>query len=312
MVSADAKQPRLAFKVDRREAVQTAGARIEFATTVLVLDSNGAYRATMTLKCDNTTEQFLLVRLPEDAQLWTARVAGQPVKPVKPPGKVSSRLVRIPLIKMAAGDLDYEVVLKYGGKMASLGRLSSVNFPLIHTENIKPEVSQVKLCLPKSYKWFDFGGTMSRVDDEDDLVAQWVAYDSWQKEKLLQKASSGKKYDKVRAASNLRQLGMSVVPRGEIGSDSPNKALQAEYTRNAQVTKKMTEQARLQADIVDNSQSMDNRYRLNDLYGIRMSREPPTTRAMRAPTGKVSTTNPSRNRSQEAQSSTTVGSIETA
>jgi len=269
IVGPDAESPRLAFKVDRREAVQTAGARIELAATVLVVDAAGAYRASMTLKCDNTTEQFLLIKLPVGARLWTARVAGQPVKPVTPPGKVSARLVRIPLIKMAAGDLDFDIVLKYGGKIPSLGKLSSVNFPLIHTENIKPELSQVKLCLPESYKWFDFGGTMSLVTDEADLEKQRQAYINWQGEKLLEISKSGDEYAQVRALGNYKS-NQTFFENKDSGRGPRNKALQAEYDRNAEITKQMKEQIRKQEVVIaDQSKSMtvaDNRDRLNDMF----------------------------------------------
>ena len=60
---------------------------------------------------DNTTEQFLEVDCPTGAELWTARVAGEPVKPTIVPGATGSGQVRIPLVKTAAGDLDYDVVL---------------------------------------------------------------------------------------------------------------------------------------------------------------------------------------------------------
>ena len=45
------------------------------------------------------------------------------------PGAADPRGVRIPLIKTAPGDLYYEVVLKYGGKMPALGTLGSVDVP---------------------------------------------------------------------------------------------------------------------------------------------------------------------------------------
>ena len=69
----------------RREDVQVAGASIGLAETKLVLDADGAYRAAATFHTNNATEQFLDVALPPGAVLWTAVVAGEPVKPVKPP-----------------------------------------------------------------------------------------------------------------------------------------------------------------------------------------------------------------------------------
>ena len=62
-----------------------AGASIGLAETKLVLDADGAYRAAATFHTNNATEQFFDVELPPGAVLWTAVVAGEPVKPVKPP-----------------------------------------------------------------------------------------------------------------------------------------------------------------------------------------------------------------------------------
>ena len=65
------------------------------------------------------------IELPAGAQLWTVRVANEPVKPTVVPaagGTVNDRLLRIPLIKTAAGDLDYLVQIKYGGQLGALAR----------------------------------------------------------------------------------------------------------------------------------------------------------------------------------------------
>ena len=97
---------------------------------------------------NNATEQFLEVELPEGAALWTAVVDNQPVKPIEDPKAAKGRRVLIPLVKTAAGDLDYIVTLKYGGQTAALGNFSAVNFPLVHAKNINAERSVVQLHLP--------------------------------------------------------------------------------------------------------------------------------------------------------------------
>lgn len=57
--------PSLTFQTKARTAVQTAGARIEFASTTLVVDSSGAYHgAVQNFQMNNSTEQFLDVQLP--------------------------------------------------------------------------------------------------------------------------------------------------------------------------------------------------------------------------------------------------------
>ena len=141
----------------------TVKASIGLARTRLVLDANGAYRAEVSLAVNNATEQFLDVRLPPAARLWTVRVAGEPVKPTRVPGSADPQDVRIPLIKTAAGEGAYDVVLKYGGDVPPLATLGSVDFPMIRCLNIQPELSQAWLYLPAEYRWFDFGGTMHPV-----------------------------------------------------------------------------------------------------------------------------------------------------
>ena len=103
LVRDGATQPRLTAQTKQRATVETAGARIGLAKTLLVVDGNGAYRGLQEYHIDNKTEQYLEVELPEGAELWTARVAGEPVKPVAAAGAGASRRVRVPLIKTAAG-----------------------------------------------------------------------------------------------------------------------------------------------------------------------------------------------------------------
>ncbi|MCP3902279.1 MAG: hypothetical protein GY715_01475, partial [Planctomycetes bacterium] len=99
-------EPRLSFRLRRREAVRTAGARIGLAETMLVLDTNGAYRARQTYRMDNFTEQHLQLALPPGAELWSATLAGLPVKPASLTPAATPRPVRTPHVKTPAGELD--------------------------------------------------------------------------------------------------------------------------------------------------------------------------------------------------------------
>ena len=154
LVKGETAEPKLTFRTKQRQTVQTAGAQIGLAETLLVVDANSAYRGQQTYHVNNTTEQFLVVQLPAGAQLWTALVAGEPVKPTEVPGGQAADQVRIPLIKTAEGDRDYPVVLKYGGQLSSLALLGQVAFPLIHTKNIHVELSRVRLRLPETQRWW--------------------------------------------------------------------------------------------------------------------------------------------------------------
>jgi hypothetical protein len=133
------------------------------------------------------------------------RNVSEPVKPALVPGKGGERLVRIPIVKTAAGDLDYLVVLKYAGKLPKLQSLRQVEFPLIHAKDRKlVELSQVQLYLPETQAWFDFGGTMTRVTQEGELEAEYVSYQNKVAEKLVQTLrSSENPYAQARAMTNL-------------------------------------------------------------------------------------------------------------
>ena len=141
--------------------------------------------------------------------------------------------VLIPLVKTAAGDRDYAVVLKYGGKMDRPGWAAAVRFPLVHTKNIHVERSVVKLCLPESDCWFDFGGTMRLAEQEADVAAQEFFYQNWQLSQLAQVASKSDRFAQARAAANIKALGMEMQKfraekrAGIVGNRAMDKAVQA-------------------------------------------------------------------------------------
>jgi len=206
LIGGGEQEPLLSFKVKDRKTVETAGARIGLAQTQLVLDANGAYRAAHTYRIHNTTEQFLEIEMPSGAELWTTDVAGEPVKPVETQNPAKPRNVRIPLVKTAAGDLDYPVLLKYGGRLAELSSLSSVELPLIRSVNINAELSQVRLFLPEGYHWFDFDGTMRLVEGERELAVGYVSYQTKLAKRLARTLQSEDSFAQLRAAGNLRRL----------------------------------------------------------------------------------------------------------
>ncbi|MBN1590130.1 MAG: hypothetical protein JW888_11490, partial [Pirellulales bacterium] len=212
-VAPGAKRPRLAFTIHQREAVVTAGARIGLAETDLLIDASGAYRGRVVYHMDNSTEQFLPIELPRGARLWSALVADEPVKPIRDVNTTDEQHVRIPLVKTSAGELDYRVVLVYGGKMDSItgfGRV--VDFPLLRMVdptgqiNLSPELSQVRLHLPKAYRWFDFDGTMRRVHSEGQWLAGQVAYQNDLFSRLEETMRRGDQYAKARAAKSARSV----------------------------------------------------------------------------------------------------------
>jgi hypothetical protein len=273
-VAAGANTPQLVLQTRERKALETARAKIGLAFTDLVLDANGAYRAELTCHIDNSTEQYLEIELPEGATLWTAQVAGTPVKPTLAPagsGKGAGRLpagrVRIPLVKTAPGELDYAVVLKYGGQMGPVGRLADVQFPLVRVLRIPVELSQVDLHLPETHAWLHFGGTMGQVDEAEQAAAQ-VAYQTKVVDRLKQDLSSSNPFAQARAANNLKQVGQAALSQRQmVRAYQGNAKLQEELARNESVLK----EAELAVDQVQQAPQQeaavqDNRYLMNQRF----------------------------------------------
>ncbi|HUP77530.1 MAG TPA: hypothetical protein VM260_03145, partial [Pirellula sp.] len=156
----------LSFKTQSRSLVATASARIGLAHCVISVDSASNFRATQEFRIENTSEAYLELEMPAGVQLWTARVAGAPVKPIQSsnkPARVGSTRFRLPLVRTQSGDLDYSVELNYAGRLKKAGFASKLEFPLIESININVELSQVKLHLPENHYWYGFEGTFGQV-----------------------------------------------------------------------------------------------------------------------------------------------------
>jgi len=267
VVAAGAEKPHLAFLTKERAAVETAKARIGLAKTVLVMDASGAYRAEQVYRLDNRTEQFLEIQMPEGAALWTAIVAGEPVKPTLVNDPARPRHVSIPIVKTAAGDLDYAVILKYGGKLESLEALrTSVTFPLIRAVNINAELSQVELHLPPELDWFYFRGKMSPVAEVGEFQIGEFVYLGKAADRLMQTVRSDNPFAQARAKSNLKTIVQSMQSAQEkMGRINLSTASQTEVSnvdlilRNAE--KEVQQEAQPgQAAVYDNNDFIRDAY----------------------------------------------------
>jgi hypothetical protein len=257
------------YTTKERQLVETAGARIGLAEADIVVDANGAYRGAQIYHLGNSTEQFLQVELPHGARLWTAQVAGEPVKPVKDPDAADRRHLRIPLVKTAAGDLDYEVVLKYGGSMPMPSVAGQTAFPLVRTLNINVEMSQVRLHLPEEYRWFDFGGTMRPVDEDADLVAGYMAYQNRLAKRLIDTMRHAGSFAKIRAASKLKGLKskMDSYQQDSAREFRANEALQEEIQKGSQMLSQAGEEITIQLEQPAEEQAdVGNRDRLKGAF----------------------------------------------
>lgn len=262
--------PRLTFRTKERVTVETAGARIGLAETLMIVDDSGAYRAAQTYRIDNRTEQFLEVDLPAGAQLWTVWVREEPAKPALAEAG-NPRRVRIPLVKTAAGDLDYTVVLKYAGRIRVPGPLAAADLPFVQAVNIHVEQSRVQLWLPATRRWFGFGGTLRRVREQGEFEAGYMEYQNRLAKRLLETLQWGNAFEKARAASNLRSVNVELFDTQELLAGDEelmrNEALQAQVQQSERLLREADEQLR-QAEAEDRAAAatQDNRSRLNAAF----------------------------------------------
>jgi hypothetical protein len=263
-IDSAAEDSRFTYGTKRREIVKTAGATIGLTRTTIVVDGSGAYRASQLLKVDNRTEPHLEIRLPASATLWTAHVADRPVKPSKSDDG-NDRVLRIPLVKTAEGDLDYPVLLKYGGTLGQLEPLKAVEFPMIRAVNIDPELSQIKLMLPDSHRWLHFDGTAQRVDGEDDFMAGYLNYRTQQVQSLTQILRGKNDFSKMRASGNIKSLDkelkrMTRRAKRLVGNEQLRRNLEQSERAVKEASQQMAEM-RQRVEQVE-----DNRQRLNKFY----------------------------------------------
>ncbi len=262
LVQPDAASPRLVVHTQDRQAVETVGARIPLAQTVLTVDASGAYRGEQIYRVDNQTEQFLEITLPEGALLWTAHVAGVPVKPIAGQGGV-----RIPLVKTAEGDRDYVVKLKYGGRMEPLGNWAKLSFPLIRSDKIRVEESQARLWLPETHRWFDFGGSMRLADEEGELVAGFLKYKTEQIRGASKGLASSNPFTRLRAQSSLQQLAQEVHELSQAPRYGENERFKKEVAANQDALREAQRLlAEQQTEAVRSKTPLENRKQLSTFY----------------------------------------------
>ena len=195
----------LTFHLRERTAVETAGARIGLSSAILLLDTGGSCRAEQTFHIDNRTEQFLELQLPPDSELWTAKVAGEPVKPIRTADNAGDRFL-LPLVKTAEGDLDYQITLTWSAQLPRPGYGATCEFPFIKPVNINVERSLVELRLPTEQCWFAFGGSLGQQVNQQTWVDSQASYHSQQAQRLQQALQSDNIFSQQRAFSNISKL----------------------------------------------------------------------------------------------------------
>jgi len=188
----------LDVKVQRHSFEEVAAAVIYRAAATAVVDLSGWTRVHVAYRVFNRSEQFLRLRLPSGATLYSVFVAGEGVRPLGEQGAVL-----VPLRKLAVGAPSFEVDLVYAVR---LGRVGDGEFPLDlpRIENIDVRRTTLTLHVPKGYA-YDFDTKMERVDEA--YLAAGEATDIYQEAKEnYAVVERGSALQAQRALSNAIQL----------------------------------------------------------------------------------------------------------
>jgi hypothetical protein len=130
-------------------------ALVDSAKFTSVVADDGQMMTEMSLSVRNNGRQFLEIELPADAKVWSAFVAGQPVRP-------SSRDGKLLLPIESSGDGDMAVELTYVGTNFFPRGKGSVGF-VSPKFDVPLKNARWEVYLPPDYDYQNFQGTMTRA-----------------------------------------------------------------------------------------------------------------------------------------------------
>jgi hypothetical protein len=158
----------LAVALKRHPEVPVLTTTVDEANAVTLVTDRGQMMTRIRYEVRNHLKQYLTLRLPEHAQLWSAFVAGAPVKPTL----VENQTYRIPLAKSQMSNVEegFPVEIVYYVPVPKFGIFGhrQATFPIPDAP-----VSRVlwSLYLPERYRFLHFGGDMEKGELASPLSA---------------------------------------------------------------------------------------------------------------------------------------------
>ncbi|MCK5832284.1 hypothetical protein KAH81_01300 [bacterium] len=148
---------RIVLDIERHEDMPVKVATADNGAFVAILTTEGNYIVRGTYDIRNNLKQFLSMELPEDAELWSLFVSGNPAKP----GKGDEGRILIPMKKSRGGadaaSFPIEVVYFMKGKNLRAFGKRSILLPKI---DVPVSTINLSLYLPYGYTYTGFGGNM--------------------------------------------------------------------------------------------------------------------------------------------------------
>jgi hypothetical protein len=180
------------IEVIRHQDVPVLIATVDVANYVTLNTKDGKRLTKALYNVRNNVKQFLRIKLPADAELWSATVSSKPVKPAKD----KQGFILIPLEKSQLSGQDLaqfpvEVVyLQKGDKMGVAGSIK-VNLPEI---DIPTSEAFWSMYLPKKYTYYKSSGDFTETSSVSPRNLTGVAYDK----------AEGKKFGIAQSASRYK------------------------------------------------------------------------------------------------------------
>jgi len=144
---------------------------VDLLTLTTVIDRDGRCRYEAKVALQNRSEQFLRLKVPEGLNLWSAKVAGQPVKPVTKADSPQGEVL-IPLVKTSPGGLPYDVELYFAGQVVRpLNGLTKLKPPGIEIVGLPVMQTAWSLRLPSGYRYMRPGGNTSPVAGTAEIMS---------------------------------------------------------------------------------------------------------------------------------------------
>jgi prepilin-type processing-associated H-X9-DG protein len=186
----------LGVEVKRFDEAAVLQALVDNARFTTVVADDGQMMTEMALNIRNNGLQHLRVDLPKDARVWSAFVAGQPVRPSK-----EGTTLLLPLERSVSDDTPIAVELTY---------VASQPFPRtkgdVKLESPKLDVplknARWDLYLPTDYDYTKFGGSMSYEAAESPVVQIYSSSDYYRQE---QEKKVAKKSEMLSFLGNARR-----------------------------------------------------------------------------------------------------------
>jgi hypothetical protein len=155
---------RLTAEARRFDEAAVLQALVDSAQLTTVVAEDGQMMTEMSLGIRNNGLQHLAVELPANAMVWSAFVAGQPVRPSRREGKLM-----LPLERSAADGAPVKVELTYIGAQRfpkSKGRVQLVS----PTLDVPLKNARWDVYLPPDYAYAKFEGSMTREAEAAPVV----------------------------------------------------------------------------------------------------------------------------------------------